>query len=96
MKTSKIILRICLYYVLGYLLFNCLFVLTQFSILNMLGFNSGDIVELFINNVSINSIIYTAIYMTIVISNIIYNISVTNKLNIKLNKIREGSGINEK
>ena len=95
MKSMKILLRIVLYYVLGYLLFNCIFVLTQFFTLIILRYSSVNIIEIFINNLFLNLIIYTGIYILIVILNFIYKVRLTNKLNIKLKKIREGSGENE-
>lgn len=94
-KSMKILLRIVLYYVLGYLLFNCIFVLTQFFTLIILRYSSVNIIEIFINNLFLNLIIYTGIYILIVILNFIYKVRLTNKLNIKLKKIREGSGENE-
>ena len=94
-KAMKILLRIVLYYVLGYLLFNCIFALTQFFTLTILRYSSSNIIEIFTNNLILNLIIYTVIYILIVISNFIYKVKVTNKLNIKLKKIREGSGKNE-
>ena len=95
MKAMNILLRIVLYYVLGYLLFNCIFALTQFFTLTILRYSSSNIIEIFTNNLILNLIIYTVIYILIVISNFIYKVKVTNKLNIKLKKIREGSGKNE-
>jgi len=83
------------YFIVGYIIFTILFLITQIIKLNILGFN-GNIAEIYVNSLSVNFVCYIIIYFIIVLLNLIYNITTTKKLNKKLKKIKERSEEHEK
>jgi len=87
-------IRQVLYFIIGYIVFNIVFGITQVVILNILGSN-GNILEIFIENLYINIIIYTIIYIVIILLNFTYKKTITKKLNEKLQKLKERSENNE-
>lgn len=84
-----------LYFIVGYIIFTVLFLLTHITILNSLGFK-GSIAKIYTDSFVTNLTLYTIIYFILVVLNLIYNITTTKKLNKKLNKMKERSEENEK
>jgi len=87
-------IKLILYFIIGYMVFNIVFSITQVLILNILGAN-GNVLEILIENFYINVIIYTIIYIVIILLNFTYNKIIAKKLNEKLQKLKERSENNE-
>lgn len=92
---KKFLLKLIVYFIIGYILFNFIFSLTQTILLTNLGF-PRSIIDVSKENYRIIFITYTIVYILIVLLNLIYNIKIANTLNKKLKKIKERGGINEK
>lgn len=95
MKLKRIYLNYLLYYFLGNIIFNILFTIVKTIVINVIGGH-----ELFIENLLLSFretfIVYTIVFTLIVLINLIYRKYTINKLNEKLNKIKERSDKNEK
>lgn len=91
----KNLLKQIVYFIIGYIVFNFIFSLTQTILLTNLGF-PRSIINVFKENYKIIFIMYVIVYVLIVSLNLIYNIKIANTLNKKLKKIKERGGSNEK
>lgn len=88
MKKLLFFLLLCLYFLVGNIIFNTFCTVTEVIIVNNLGIHV-NFLNRYINN-TINTIyIYTLIYFLILVSIYIYNIHFVKELNAKLKKIRK-------
>lgn len=85
MTNLKNIFEYIIYYIVGNIIFNLVFSLTELIFYRTLG-AILDIYKIFITNMKNTIIIYTILYILILIGNIIYNKKLINKLNILLKK----------
>lgn len=95
MKSKRCFIDWVLYFIVGYIIFTLLYLMTQMITLNILGFK-GNITEIYINSLSINFIFYIILYIVLAVLNLIYNMAMTKRLNEKLNKLKERSEEHEK
>lgn len=95
MKIFKSILAFLIYYFLGYLIFNTFIYITQLLIYLVLKIDLS-LVDSYIQLFKDNLIIYTVIYIIILIAYFIYNMILVKILNEKLEKIKKVGGKNEK
>lgn len=95
MNRKKMILSYLLFYVMGNIIFNIVF-----SIVKTIGINSIGGQAIFIKNLLLSwketGMTYTLLFGILVAINEIYKKSTINKLNKRLNKIKEGSEEYEK
>lgn len=84
------ILKLVLYFVLGYFLFSLMISLVEFVLLNILSDEVTNFMKLFLKSLKGNLKIYTITYLSIFILNILYNFISIKKLNAKLDKIKKG------
>lgn len=85
---GKRVLKLILFGVLGYILFNIIVSLTEITILNYFGLKER-IINIFKDNFVLNLSIYIITYFTMVISIYLYDKYIVKKLNDKLKKMRE-------
>lgn len=90
MKNLINILKLLLYFVLGYLLFTFIMFLVEVILLNILSSGVSDITGLYLKSIKGNVLIYTITYLMIFILNLLYNFISIKRLNAKLNKIKKG------
>lgn len=94
MKRILGFLKYVLYFVIGNIIFNLIFSATKTIVINEIGAH-----ERFSDNLSSSFgdtvIIYSVVFLIILISNYIYNIYITKSLNEKLEDIRKRSDKNE-
>ena len=90
MKNLINILKLLLYFVLGYLLFTFIMFLVEVILLNILSSVVSDITGLYLKSIKGNILIYTITYLMIFILNLLYNFISIKRLNAKLNKIKKG------
>lgn len=85
MKKLIILSKLLMYYILGVLLFNLFFTITEVIIANIL---SLDIyfIDIYIKNIYNNYILYTILYFILLGISYCINICLVNKLNQKLRK----------
>lgn len=88
-------LKYVLYFILGNIIFNLIFSATKTIVINELGANE-KFTELFIFSFKETAVIYSVVFLLILILSYIYNIYITKNLNEKLKNIRKGSDKNEK
>lgn len=86
---GKRVLKLILFGVLGYILFNIIVSLTEITILNYFGLKER-IINIFKDNFVLNLSIYIITYFTMVISIYLYDKYIVKKLNDKLKKMRKG------
>ena len=95
MKNKKVFLYYVSFYIIGNVIFNLIFSIVKTIIINYIGGH-----EILIENLSIafkeTFLIYTIIFMFLLIAFVIYNKNIVRELNKKLNKIKERSDENEK
>jgi len=89
MKKLLLLFRLCLYYIVGILLFTTLFTITELYILKDSGMNL-KFFSSYITNFSNNLLIYTLLYFILIVSIRIYDILSVKKLNEKLQKMKKG------
>lgn len=89
MKRLLFLLRLCLYFLIGNIIFNVICTITEIIVVNNLGM-SVEFVDIYIKNFIDNLFLYTIIYFAILILIYVYNTFSVKKLNKKLNKIRKG------
>lgn len=75
--------RITVSFIIGFIIFNFIFSLTEIIILNTNGLNK-KFFDVFISEIYSNILVYIFIYVIIYISILIYDICIVNKLNKKL------------
>jgi len=90
MKNLINILKLILYFVLGYLVFTFVMFWVEVIFLNILSSGVNNIVELYLKSIKENLSIYTVTYLMIFILNLLYNFISIKRLNAKLNKIKKG------
>lgn len=90
MKNLINILKLLLYFVLGYLLFTFIMFLVEVMMLNILSSGVRNIAGLYLKSIKGNLLIYTITFLVIFILNLIYNFISIKRLNEKLNKIKKG------
>ena len=83
MKNLKNIFEYIVYYILGNIIFNLVLSLTELIFYRTLG-AILDLYEIFITNMQNTIVIYTILYILVLIGNVIYNKKLINKLNITL------------
>lgn len=95
MKRVLGFLKYILYFIIGNVIFNLTFSVTKTIVINELGANE-KFTELFIFSFKETNVIYSVVFLLILILNYIYNIYITKNLNEKLKNIRKGSEKYEK
>jgi len=90
MKNLVNILKLVLFYILGYLVFTFIIFLVEVILLNILSSGVSDIGELYLKSIKGNVLAYTITYLVIFILNLLYNFISIKILNAKLNKIKKG------
>ncbi len=95
MKNKKVFLYYVSFYIIGNVIFNLIFSIVKTIIINYIGGH-----EILIENLAIafkeTFLIYTIIFIFLLIAFVIYNKNIVRELNKKLNKIKERSDENEK
>ncbi len=89
MKKLTNILRLLLYFGLGYLLFNVVVSITEFVFLIILSNGKIEFWGLLLKGFKENLKVYTIIYFIIFVLNLLYNLISIKILNAKLNKIKK-------
>lgn len=87
MKKLLFFLKLVLYFVIGYAIFNFDCTITEILVVNNLGMKL-KFIDVYTNRYINNLFMYMIIYCIILIGNYIYNIISVKILNEKLNKIR--------
>mgnify|MGYP003371643186 FL=1 len=87
MKKLLFFLKLGLYFVIGYVIFNFVCTITEILVINNLGMKL-KFIDVYTNRYINNLFIYIIIYCIILIGIYIYNIISVKILNEKLNKIR--------
>ena len=95
MKIVKSIIFYTSYYIVGYIIFNLLFSLTQMTIVYNLGMKES-FMKIILNSFKSNLIVYTSLFIIVLLINLAYNIILTKKLNERLKNIKKEGGKNEK
>lgn len=95
MKFRKLFLPFLGYYVLGNVGFNFIFSITKTLCLNWLGGKENFVQNLYWSFAE-TVIFYTALFLLIAFVYMLYKKNMVNKLNQRLNQIKERSGKNEK
>ena len=90
MKKFINILKLLLYFVLGYLVFTFIMFLVEVILLTILSSGVSDIVGIYLKSVNGNLLIYTVTYLMIFLLNLLYNFISIKRLNAKLNRIKKG------
>ena len=90
MKNLINILKLVLYYILGYLVFTFIIFLVEVILLNILSSGVNNFGELYLKSINGNLLAYTITYLVIFIFNLLYNFISIKRLNAKLNKIKKG------
>ncbi len=90
MKNLVNILKLVLFYILGYLVFTFIIFLVEVILLNILSSGVSNIGELYLKSIKGNVLAYTITYLVIFILNLLYNFISIKILNAKLNKIKKG------
>ena len=90
MKNLINILKLLIYFVLGYLLFTFIMFLVEVMMLNILSSGVRNIAGLYLKSIKGNLLIYTITFLVIFILNLICNFISIKRLNAKLNKIKKG------
>ena len=89
MKKLLFFFKLCIYFVLGNIIFNTIYSITEVIIVNNLGMHV-NFINSYINSFTNNIYIYTVIYFVILISIRTYDTFSIKILNKTLNKIRKG------
>ena len=87
-------IRLLVYYILGFLLYSAVLLLTQTLILNILGLTREE-VNIFLDNPIINVILYTALFAFITLMLYAYDQTSVKELNAALNEMKERVKTNE-
>lgn len=95
MKIVKGMIFYTSYYIVGYIIFNILFSLTQMIIVYNLGMKE-NFMKIILNSFKSNLIVYTSLFIIVLLINLAYNIILTKKLNERLKNIKKEGGENEK
>ena len=95
MKIVKGMIFYTSYYIVGYIIFNILFSLTQIIIVYNLGMKES-FMKIILNSFKSNLIVYTFLFIIVLLINLAYNIILTKKLNERLKNIKKEGGENEK
>ena len=88
MKKLLFFLKLCLYFLIGNIIFNVVCSITEILVVNNLGMNL-KFIDVYTNRYTNNLFIYTIIYFFILIAIRIYDMISVKILNKKLNKIRK-------
>lgn len=88
MKKLSLVLKLFGYFLIGNVVFNVFFSLTETIIVNKLGMNIGFF-STYINNFKNSLWIYTVIYFMILTTIYMYDIFSVKELNKKLQKVKE-------
>lgn len=91
---KKNIIKLIIYYILGFLLYSAVLYLTQTLILNILGLTREE-VHIFLNNPIINVIIYTILFGFITLVLYAYDQTSVEELNAALKEMKERVKTNE-
>ena len=84
---KKRIIRIIVYFILGYILFNIIISITKFTILKFYKLDE-NFISILLNALTDNLFIYTILFFMIIIGIFIYDKSMVKKLNDKLKERR--------
>ena len=85
MKNLINILKLVLYYILGYLVFTFIIFLVELILLNILSSGVNNFGELYLKSINGNLLAYTITYLVIFIFNLLYNFISIKRLNAKEN-----------
>ena len=88
MQKLLFFLKLCLYFLIGNIMFNVVCSITEIIVVHKLGMYV-NFIDSYINNFMNNLFIYTIIYFAILILIRIYDIFSVKTLNTKLNKIKK-------
>lgn len=91
MQKIKNILKMILYFILGFLVFSGIAALVEFIFLNILSDMVPNYIDLFVRDVPKSLKVYCIVSLVVFVLNVLYNLISIKILNDKLNRVkREG------
>ena len=91
MQKIKNILKMILYFILGFLVFSGIVALVEFIFLNILSDMVPNYIDLFVRDVHKSLKVYCIVSLVVFVLNVLYNLISIKILNDKLNRVkREG------
>lgn len=91
---KKNIVKLIVFYILGFLLYTAVLYLTQSIVLNILGLAREE-VDIFLDNPIINVILYTALFSFVTYMLYLYDRTSVEELNAALKEMKERVKLNE-